>query len=932
MLHTRWKKTLREVSARKTRTLLVSASIFIGVLGVVTLFSMGDIAIGALEHAIRQDRLAMIRTYVSLKQNTDTQEADTALLARLNALPGIAHVQGISLYPVYWMRPGGMTFKEGRIFGYSSPLQDIALEPISLVQGRWPVSGQRELVVERRFASANHIAVNDPLVLRILSGLDGTGGTREETWTVVGTVFEPYIYPILPGAPTQIPADIMLFASAQDVQTISGLVGFNLIEARFHDYPTAEAQQKAFEAAITEQSPYVPSITLLEDPARNYLVEETKIMQNVLSLLAVVALVVSGFLVLNVVNATVIEQRRQIGVLKSLGATGWDSFFMYAGLALIYGVIGVVPGVLLGVPTGFAAAYRLAPRLNIFLDKFTYSWRAILLGGALGLIVPLLSAIPPVLLGIRVTILEAITDLGIDAKYGRGVLASLIDLAPLPVNLRQSLRNVSLKKGRLALTILTLALAAGAFMGVYAALTSFDAVLANSLGQLGFQLSITRHGTQDFETIRELVLKDVPGVEAVEPGTTLAIDIQGYTPRKIGPGPAFLIAAGINPANPDIVHFHLRSGTAWRTDPTLHGVVISATIADGLHVTTGDALTIRVGARSQAFPILGVSTYSFDTVWMRWDDLSQLGGLTRGAPTPNQYVTTISVGGVQTLAIGIDTQARLILTFTSGGFLTPGQPGAIISTGLAAQGGYAVGDVLTLSSGQNTAQVPITGVFNIPPQLAQPGQSTSAIALYWEDLARLQGVPLEGEPMPSALQVILAQRHPTANRVDDAISAISNVLLANGINANYVNWIRSTDAITQLIQTAGIVLNTAAALIAAVGAIGLVSVLSMSVFERQKEIGVMRSVGATSGAVAFQFLVEGLIVSVIAWLLGIPLSYALDRSLIVQFNFQHAAGVQYPPVALLLGLGSMLIIGTVASLWPSITAARKTVSDILRYQ
>ncbi|HVO70415.1 MAG TPA: hypothetical protein VMT24_10235, partial [Aggregatilineaceae bacterium] len=112
MLHTRWKKTLREVSARKTRTLLVSASIFIGVLGVVTLFSMGDIAIGALEHAIRQDRLAMIRTYVSLKQNTDTQEADTALLARLNALPGIAHVQGISLYPVYWMRPGGMTFKE----------------------------------------------------------------------------------------------------------------------------------------------------------------------------------------------------------------------------------------------------------------------------------------------------------------------------------------------------------------------------------------------------------------------------------------------------------------------------------------------------------------------------------------------------------------------------------------------------------------------------------------------------------------------------------------------------------------------------------------------------------------------------------------------------------------------------------------------------
>jgi ABC-type antimicrobial peptide transport system permease subunit len=290
------------------------------------------------------------------------------------------------------------------------------------------------------------------------------------------------------------------------------------------------------------------------------------------------------------------------------------------------------------------------------------------------------------------------------------------------------------------------------------------------------------------------------------------------------------------------------------------------------------------------------------------------------------------VNGVPIPAIGIDEQARLILTFTSGGFFTPGDPGAIISTGLAAQGGYAVGDMLTLSSGQTSVQVPVTGVFNIPPQLAQPGQSTSAIALYWEDLAKLQGVSLEGDPVPSALQVILARRHPTASQVDSAISAINDVLLAHGINANYVNWIRSTDAITQLIQTAGIVLNTAAALIAAVGAIGLLSVLSMSVFERQKEIGVMRSVGATSTAVAFQFLIEGLIVSVIAWLLGIPLSYALDHNLIAQFNFEHAAGVQYPPVALLLGLGSMLIIGTVASLWPSITAARKTVSDILRYQ
>ncbi len=161
---------------------------------------------------------------------------------------------------------------------------------------------------------------------------------------------------------------------------------------------------------------------------------------------------------------------------------------------------------------------------------------------------------------------------------------------------------------------------------------------------------------------------------------------------------------------------------------------------------------------------------------------------------------------------------------------------------------------------------------------------------------------------------------------------INDLLLAHGINASYTNWVESTDGITQQLRTASVVLNTAAALIAAVGMIGLLSSLSMSVFERQKEIGVMRSVGATSYTIVFLFLVEGLIVGLIAWVLGIPFSYALNRTLIYQFNFEHTIGSGYPPLTLLLGLAGMLVIATVASLWPSITAARKTVSDILRYQ
>jgi ABC-type antimicrobial peptide transport system permease subunit len=895
---------------------------------VVALFSMSEITISALEGAVDQDKLAMLRSYVTLKSERSAVAFD--YLAALNTLPDIEQVQAVAHYPVYWKRPDEGTFAEGRLFGYSTPLPDMALEPIELIAGRWPVAGQNEIVVERRFASAHRVKMGDTLTLRVLTPA-ADSPTHEEAWTVVGTVFEPYLYPTLPGAPTQIPTSDMIFGELADVQYISGRAGVNLIQARYVDFPTAEAQKAAFEAAITDQTPYAPSVTLVEDPARNSLIEQTRIFSNVLSLLAVVALIVSGFLVLNVINATVIEQRRQIGVMKSLGATGADNFMMYAGVALVYGIIGVVPGVLLGVPTGFAAAKNIAPQFNIFLDKFDYSPLAILIGALLGVLVPVASSALPVMLGVRVTILEAITDLGINARYGGGPFARLLEILPLPLNLRQSFRNVSQKKGRLALTIITLALAAGAFMGVYAALSTFNAFLESTLGQVGIQISVGLDRSHRFEDVRDLIRTRVDGIKAVEPGTVLAIDIPGHQQRRIGPGPAFLIASGINPDNRDIVRFQLRSGRAWQDDPSLEGVVIAAPIADGMKLDTGDTITLQVGGATVTLPVIGVSTYSFDTVWMRWDQLSRLGGLTSGV-APNQYVTTVNLDGQPVIALGVDERARALIPFQAGGFVAPGEPGVMVSEALATRGGYAVGDTVTLASGANRVTVPIAGIFAIPPQLAQPDQPDEAIMLFWKDLAALEGAPIEGEPVPSSLQILLDQKDPSAEFVSAKIDEINTLLLANGINTTYTNWVASTEGVAQILQTASIVLNTAAALIAAVGVIGLLSTLSMSVFERQKEIGVMRSVGATSYSVAFLFLVEGLIVGVIGWALGVPFSYALDRTLISEFNFQNTPEAAYPPLTLLYGLSGMLVIATLASLWPSIAAARKTVSNILRYQ
>jgi len=104
------------------------------------------------------------------------------------------------------------------------------------------------------------------------------------------------------------------------------------------------------------------------------------------------------------------------------------------------------------------------------------------------------------------------------------------------------------------------------------------------------------------------------------------------------------------------------------------------------------------------------------------------------------------------------------------------------------------------------------------------------------------------------------------------------------------------------------------------------------VYERQKEIGVMRSIGAGSGTIVAQFLTEGILIGVISWALAVPLSYYLAIMLMDALDFSDFISFSYPLWVLGMGLAGMIVVAIIASLWPALAASRKTVSDILRYQ
>ncbi len=111
-----------------------------------------------------------------------------------------------------------------------------------------------------------------------------------------------------------------------------------------------------------------------------------------------------------------------------------------------------------------------------------------------------------------------------------------------------------------------------------------------------------------------------------------------------------------------------------------------------------------------------------------------------------------------------------------------------------------------------------------------------------------------------------------------------------------------------------------------VGGIGIMNIMLVTVSERTREIGIRKAIGATSGNILSQFLIEAVILSVIGGLLGLALSYV--AGLVVK-KFAGITPV-FSLKALVLALGVSLFVGVVFGVAPAIKAARKRPIQALK--
>jgi putative ABC transport system permease protein len=138
-------------------------------------------------------------------------------------------------------------------------------------------------------------------------------------------------------------------------------------------------------------------------------------------------------------------------------------------------------------------------------------------------------------------------------------------------------------------------------------------------------------------------------------------------------------------------------------------------------------------------------------------------------------------------------------------------------------------------------------------------------------------------------------------------------------------FMRLWDRISQATFFALVVISSIALM---VGGIGVMAIMSISVTERTREIGVRKALGARRAEILFQFLTEAAVLTSVGGLLGIGLGSTIGWAVHRFAGFP----ISLPWWSFAIGLGFSASVGIFFGMYPAFKASRLDPIEALRYE
>jgi putative ABC transport system permease protein len=113
-----------------------------------------------------------------------------------------------------------------------------------------------------------------------------------------------------------------------------------------------------------------------------------------------------------------------------------------------------------------------------------------------------------------------------------------------------------------------------------------------------------------------------------------------------------------------------------------------------------------------------------------------------------------------------------------------------------------------------------------------------------------------------------------------------------------------------------------------VGGIGVMAIMSISVTERTREIGVRKALGARRSEILFQFLMEAAFLTSLGGVIGIVLGSGIGWGVHLITGFP----ISLPWWSFAIGLGFSASVGIFFGMYPAVKASRLDPIEALRYE
>jgi len=289
-------------------------------------------------------------------------------------------------------------------------------------------------------------------------------------------------------------------------------------------------------------------------------------------------------------------------------------------------------------------------------------------------------------------------------------------------------------------------------------------------------------------------------------------------------------------------------------------------------------------------------------------------------------ITDKGEAGTQISLVGLPPDTTLIdPLIAEGRWLMTGDENAIVVSNFFFETlpEAKVGDWLTIEIDGRETEWQIVGIYTI-------ALDTGILYVDYEYLSHTISLPNQVQ----SLQVLTHQHDPdTQSRIADELRAQYET---QGIK------VTRTETATEFFMSARSIFDVVvtfmavmAVLIAVVGGLGLMSTMSINVMERTREIGVMRSIGASNGAIQAIVIIEGIIIGLVSWAISILVSLPITGVLtfgvgMAILNIPMAPS--YDSTGIVVWLIFTLLLSFVSSSLPAARASRLTVRDTLAYE